>query len=123
MICSINCRTKNAGGEVPAANSPAGIRSYRQRLGLEGIHVHDSVAMTSVIHPALFTLKPMAGDVETMGELTAGMTVFDRRHVPDMAANMEVATGLTGASDRADHPRVESHGVSQRAGTSSFPAV
>jgi inosine-uridine nucleoside N-ribohydrolase len=73
---------------------PPAYRSYRQRLGLEGIHVHDSIAMASVIHPGLFTLKPMAGEVETMGELTAGMTVFDRRRVPAWRHNMEVATEM-----------------------------
>jgi inosine-uridine nucleoside N-ribohydrolase len=33
----------------------------------------------------------MAADVETMGELTSGMTVFDRRRVPAWRHNMEVA--------------------------------
>jgi purine nucleosidase len=50
--------------------------------------------MTSVIHPDLFTLKAMAGDVETMGELTSGMTVFDRRRVPAWRHNLEVATEM-----------------------------
>jgi purine nucleosidase len=73
---------------------PPAYRNYRQRLGLEGIHVHDAVAMTSVINPSLFTLKPMAGDVETLGELTSGMTVFDRRRVPAWRHNLEVAVDL-----------------------------
>jgi inosine-uridine nucleoside N-ribohydrolase len=73
---------------------PPAYRSYRQRLGLEGIHVHDSIAMASVVHPELFTLKPMAGDVEIHGELTTGMTVFDRRRVPAWRLNMEVATEM-----------------------------
>jgi inosine-uridine nucleoside N-ribohydrolase len=63
-------------------------------LGLEGIHVHDSVALMAVLEPERFTTKEMAGDVETMGELTAGMTVFDRRRVPLWRPNMEVAVDM-----------------------------
>jgi inosine-uridine nucleoside N-ribohydrolase len=73
---------------------PPAFRSYRQRLGLEGIHVHDSVALMSVVHPELFTMKSMAGDVETLGELTTGATIFDRRRVPAWRHNMEVAVDM-----------------------------
>jgi len=70
---------------------PPAFRGYRQQFGLEGIHVHDTVALTSVTHPELFITEEMAGDVETIGELTTGMTVFDRRRVPTWRHNMEVA--------------------------------
>ncbi len=93
---------------------PPAFRNYRQQFGLEGIHVHDTVALMSVIHPELFRTEEMAGDVETLGELTAGMTVFDRRRVPAWRHNMEVAIemnaeavtdeiirGLTSAARRA----------------------
>jgi inosine-uridine nucleoside N-ribohydrolase len=36
----------------------------------------------------------MAGDVETMGELTTGATVFDRRRLPIWRYNMEVAVDM-----------------------------
>ncbi len=93
---------------------PPAFRGYRQEFGLEGIHVHDAVALMAVCHPELFTTQEMAGDVETLGELTAGMTVFDRRRVPAWRYNMEVAMdmqadgvieaiigGLNGAARRA----------------------
>ncbi len=73
---------------------PPAFRGYRQQFGLEGIHVHDSVAMMSVLHPELFTTREMAGDVETRGELTAGMTVFDRRRMPIWQNNMEVVVEM-----------------------------
>jgi inosine-uridine nucleoside N-ribohydrolase len=73
---------------------PPAFRNYRQELGLEGIHVHDTVTLISVIHPSLFTMRSMAGDVETMGELTQGMTIFDRRRVPAWRHNMEVAVDM-----------------------------
>jgi inosine-uridine nucleoside N-ribohydrolase len=70
---------------------PPAFRAYRQQFGLEGIHVHDSIALTAAVKPELFTFREMAADVETMGELTSGMTVFDRRRVPAWRRNMEVA--------------------------------
>ena len=73
---------------------PPAFRGYRRQLGLEGIHVHDAVALMAVLHPELFTMKPMAGDVEVSGELTVGMTVFDRRRVPAWRHNMEVAVDM-----------------------------
>ena len=73
---------------------PPIFRGYRQEFGLEGIHVHDSVTLMSVIHPELFTMQPMAGDVETVGELTTGATVFDRRRIPAARHNMEVVVDI-----------------------------
>jgi inosine-uridine nucleoside N-ribohydrolase len=73
---------------------PPVFRGYRQQFGLEGIHVHDAVALMAVRHPELFTTQEMAGDVETLGELTVGMTVFDRRRVPAWRHNMEVAVDM-----------------------------
>ena len=73
---------------------PPIFRGYRQEFGLEGIHVHDSIALMSVIYPELFTTQGMAGDVETVGELTTGATVFDRRRVPAARHNMEVAVDM-----------------------------
>ena len=73
---------------------PSAFRAYRQQFGLEGIHVHDTVTLMAVAYPELFTAKEMAGDVETMGELTTGMTVFDRRRVPNWRNNMEVVLDM-----------------------------
>ncbi|MHC4401731.1 MAG: nucleoside hydrolase [Planctomycetota bacterium] len=73
---------------------PPAFRAYRRQFGLEGIHAHDSVALMAVVHPSLFTTEEMAGDVETMGELTVGTTLFDRRRVPAWRHNMEVAVEM-----------------------------
>jgi inosine-uridine nucleoside N-ribohydrolase len=73
---------------------PPVFRGYRQQFGLEGIHVHDTVTLMALIHPELFTTKPMAGDVETQGELTIGATIFDRRRVPAWRHNMEVVVDM-----------------------------
>ena len=73
---------------------PSAFRGYRQRFGIEGIHVHDTITLMAVLYPELFTAQEMVGDVETMGELTTGMTVFDRRRIPARQYNMEVAMDL-----------------------------
>jgi inosine-uridine nucleoside N-ribohydrolase len=73
---------------------PPAFRNYRQQLGLEGIHVHDTVTLMSVLYPELFTMNSLPGDVEIQGELTLGMTVFDRRRVPAWRHNMEVAIAM-----------------------------
>ncbi len=73
---------------------PAAFRGYRQRFGIEGIHVHDTIALMAILYPELFTAQEMVGDVETMGELTTGMTVFDHRRIPARQYNMEVAMDL-----------------------------
>ncbi len=73
---------------------PSAFRAYRQQFGLEGIHVHDTVTLMAVAYPELFTAQEMAGDVETMGELTTGMTVFDRRRVPNWRNNIEVVLDI-----------------------------
>jgi purine nucleosidase len=70
---------------------PHAFRSYRMGLGLEGIHIHDAVALVAALHPELFQMTEMAGDVELSGELTRGATIFDRRQNRQWQPNMEVA--------------------------------
>lgn len=72
-------------------------RAYRQCYGLEGVHVHDVLVYYAALHPEWITTKVMAGDVETQGELTRGMTVFDRRGISEWRKNMEVVVQLNGA--------------------------
>ena len=73
---------------------PPAFRGYRQQFGVEGIHVHDTITLMAVTHPELFTTEEMAGEVETSGELTTGMTVFDRRRVPSWRCNMDVVVDM-----------------------------
>ena len=73
---------------------PTLFRAYRNELGQEGIHLHAAAGFLYVVHPELFTTQESAGDVETNGMLTRGMTVFDRRPRPVWRNNMEIATGV-----------------------------
>ena len=67
-------------------------RNYRQWLGREKIFVNSSVALLSILHPDLFARQKMYVDVETSGELTTGMTVFDQRIQSPSRPNIEVIT-------------------------------
>lgn len=71
---------------------PFAFRMTRQKLGRETLSLYDVVALVAAIEPDLFQWEPAAARVETKGELTCGMTVFDRRLRPTMQANLEVAT-------------------------------
>jgi purine nucleosidase len=73
---------------------PGAFRAYRQQLGVEGIHLHDAVAVVAAIHPELFTIERLHGEVETDGTLTHGATVFDRRRYSDSRPNLDVATDI-----------------------------
>jgi inosine-uridine nucleoside N-ribohydrolase len=77
---------------------PGAFRAYRQQLGLEGIYLHDAIAVLAATQPELFTAVPMHGDVETDGNLTHGATVFDRRRHPENRPNMDVVTNLDAAA-------------------------
>jgi purine nucleosidase len=87
-------------GELLRKILPPAFRSYRRQLGLESITLNDAVGALAVLDRSLFTFTDMAGQVETQGELTRGMTVFDRRPTPDWSPNMEVATQIDAAATR-----------------------
>ena len=65
---------------------------------MEGIHLHDAVAIVAAMRPELFTTERMHGDVETDGTLTYGATVFDRRRQPESQPNMDVAVDMDTAA-------------------------
>jgi inosine-uridine nucleoside N-ribohydrolase len=81
-------------GELLHQLLPGAFRAYRQQLGMEGIHLHDAVAVIAAMRPELFTMQRMHGDVETEGTITYGATVFDRRLQPDSQPNMDVAVEM-----------------------------
>jgi purine nucleosidase len=85
--------------------------------GFYGAFIHDPLAVAATLDRSLVTTEPLFVDVETRGELTAGMTVADRRHLTGKAPNLDVAVTADVATflDRlvervgglaADHPNV-----------------
>ncbi len=67
------------------------LKSHRQYLGEEGIHLREITALAYLIRPDLFQTEGMAVDVETTGEITRGMTIFDRRSKRIWPTNISVA--------------------------------
>ncbi len=80
--------------------APFSFRAHRQHLGQESIHLHDVVTLIAALHPELFETEGMAGDVETVGELTKGATIFDCRSDSLCRSNMAVATDVDVAAVR-----------------------
>lgn len=79
---------------------PFTFRAYRQQLGMEGILLNDAVGALALMEPQLFETAAMAADVETIGELTRGMLVVDRRPRPDWRPNCAIATEIRTDSAR-----------------------
>src|SRR5262245_40776026 len=71
---------------------PFGIAATSNLYGIEGFHLKDVLGIIAVAQPQTMTTKSMHVDVETRGELTRGMTVFDRRHWQGAAGNVDLAT-------------------------------
>lgn len=68
---------------------PHAFRAHRQLLGSEGIWLHDVVALVAATNPELFERTAIVADVETAGDLTAGMLVVDRRQVRQQRPNAD----------------------------------
>lgn len=73
---------------------PFGIAATSHQYGIEGFHLKDILGVVAVGFPAAIHGKQMFVDVETHGELTRGMSVFDRRSwhnaTPNVNAVVEV---------------------------------
>ena len=69
---------------------PHAFRAHRQLLGSEGIWLHDVVTLVAATNPELFERAAIVADVETAGELTAGMLVVDRRQIRQQRPNADM---------------------------------
>ena len=58
--------------------------------GFYGAFIHDPLVVAAAIDPSLVRSEALFVDVETRGELTAGMTVADMRHLTGRPANADV---------------------------------
>ena len=65
------------------------IAFHRDQEGIDGMFLHDPLAVGIVADPSLVQRQPMAVAIERRGELTAGMAVADfrrRSHAPPTAS-------------------------------------
>ena len=90
--------------ELPAADSgtcrflrqivPYGIGATSNIYGIEGFHLKDVMGVIALALPEALTTRPMAVDVETRGELTRGMSVFDTRRGQGGSPNVDLAINV-----------------------------
>lgn len=66
------------------------LRAHHEQLGLEGVPLHEIVALAAVMRSQFFKRQTMAIDVETAGNLSRGATIFDRRGVRQWHSNIDV---------------------------------
>ena len=59
--------------------------------GFYGAFIHDPLAVAAALDRSLVETEALYVDVETKGEITAGMTVADRRRLTGKAPNLDVA--------------------------------
>jgi purine nucleosidase len=59
--------------------------------GFYGAFIHDPLAVAAALDRSLVTTEALYVDVETRGEITAGMTVADRRRLTGEPPNLDVA--------------------------------
>lgn len=81
-------------GQMLQQLMPFALRAHHQHLGVEGLRLAEVTALASIARPHLFQRSTMALDVEVDGELTRGMTVFDRRPNPTWRKNIDVISDV-----------------------------
>ena len=59
--------------------------------GFYGAFIHDPLTVAAALDRSLVTTEALYVDVETRGEITAGMTVADRRRLTGRPPNLDVA--------------------------------
>jgi purine nucleosidase len=64
---------------------------HAQYDGFYGAFIHDPLAVAAALDRSLVTTEALYVDVETRGEITAGMTVADRRRLTGKPPNLDVA--------------------------------
>jgi inosine-uridine nucleoside N-ribohydrolase len=69
---------------------PFGIAANSNLYGIEGFYLKDVLGVVAVALPDAVHAKQMHVDVELQGELTRGMTVFDRRSWHNTTPNVNV---------------------------------
>jgi inosine-uridine nucleoside N-ribohydrolase len=74
--------------------TPHGITGAASLYGVEGFYLQDVVGLVPLVLPHALTTRPVHADVETKGELTRGMSVFDVRWGNTAKPNVELATGI-----------------------------
>jgi inosine-uridine nucleoside N-ribohydrolase len=73
---------------------PFGVSATSHLYGIEGFHLKDVLGVVAVARPDAVHTKHMHVEIETQGELTRGMSVFDRRSWENPTPNVDVLVEL-----------------------------
>ncbi len=73
---------------------PFGIGTTSSLFGVEGLYLHDVLALLPLTQTGIVSTRPVYADVETRGELTRGMSVFDVRWSCTAKPNIDLAVGV-----------------------------
>jgi inosine-uridine nucleoside N-ribohydrolase len=73
---------------------PFGVAATASLYGIEGFHLKDVLGVIAVALPEVVHTRHMHVDVETHGELTRGMSVFDRRTWEKTKPNVHVVVEI-----------------------------
>jgi len=73
---------------------PHGIHATERLYGIEGLHLQDVIGLVAFALPDAIHTKPVVVDVETRGELTRGMSVFDLRWACTRTPNVDLVTDV-----------------------------
>ncbi len=79
---------------------PFGIGATASLYGVEGLYLHDVLGLLPLARPGVVATRPVFADVETRGELTRGMCVFDVRWNCTAKPNIDVAVGVDAVAAR-----------------------
>jgi inosine-uridine nucleoside N-ribohydrolase len=73
---------------------PQGISATAGLYGTEGFYLQDVLGVVAVAKPEALTSRPACADVETRGDLTRGMCVFDTRWGTKSKPNVDLVTAV-----------------------------
>jgi inosine-uridine nucleoside N-ribohydrolase len=73
---------------------PFGIHATSSLYGIEGFFLQDVLGVAALAQPDAISTRPVVADIETRGELTRGMTVFDTRWGATAKPNIDLAIGV-----------------------------
>ncbi len=85
---------------------PFGIAATSNMYGMEGFYLKDVVGTLAVAMPEALRTRSMRVDVETRGELTRGMSVFDQRPWQKKSPNVEVILEVNSGMVRSYMERI-----------------
>jgi inosine-uridine nucleoside N-ribohydrolase len=85
---------------------PFGIAATSNLYGIEGFHLKDVLGVIAVAQRDAIQTRHMSVDVETRGELTRGMSVFDQRNWMRTTTNVDLAVDVDGKAVREYIARV-----------------